>query len=54
MHEGMGGPYLFPEGLYLPTPLKGIAGLPFTSAGTALPTAFITVGIDMIINIYVD
>lgn len=51
MQEGMGGPYLFPEGLYLPTPRKGIAGLPFISAGTVLPAAFITVGIDMVINI---
>lgn len=51
VHEGMGGPYLFPEGLYFPTPLKGIAGFPLISAGTALPAAFITVGIDMISNI---
>lgn len=47
-HDGMGGLYLFPEGLYFPMPLNGIAGLPFNSVGTDLPAAFITVGIDMI------
>jgi len=39
----IGGEYFLLSGLYLPTPLKGITGLPFISKGTALPAAFITV-----------